>query len=550
MLYLLVVIGFLIPSRVLLNSFVGDDFGYINHPYIANQQLLNLFIGSSADLGGNSPITGHFYRPLMLLFFSLIDFMFGANSFFYHLLSLTIHLLNGVLFFKLLKKFVPQVYSFFISLIFLLHPINVETYAYASNLQDLLFVCFGLFAVLVVSSSKLNNSKLHLLNLLLFLSLLSKETGIIFVLICAFYQYVFQKERNIYRFLWYLGILLLYLLLRVGVAQVTISNTVLSPIGNLTTIERLVILPEIISYYISNLFFPINLSLGQVWTSSNSDVFGIYLPLIIAGAIITIGLRLKAKSTRLNFIFFLAWFVLGLLPHLQIIPLEMTVATRWFYFPIIGLLGMFGVVLSSYKNANKYKCVWLIILIVIVGSLSIKTFIRLGDWKNALNLYSVDSKTTKSYLLEHSLGYELMELKRMPEAFDHLLLSVDYYQTPFNTNSLGVYYYKVGNNNNAERWFEKSISNGDYFLAYQNLANLLLEKEDYKKASVVLKKAIKIFPKNAKFYHQLSVAEYKNGNRERAFEAAAEAFNLSPTDENEYVFHRLLEGKDLNIGQN
>lgn len=537
---LLIALGLMVCGKVVLNSFVGDDFGYINHPYIVNQNLAGLFMGSSADLGGDSPVTGHFYRPLMLLVFSIINLFFGTNAFFYHLVSLIFHIINGILIYVLLKKIINRPLAFFVSFLFLIHPITVESYAYSSNLQDLLFVFFGLLSLL--------SKKLVLSLLFLTLSMFSKETGIVFLIVTPFYRFLYLKVKNYYEHLSYLVVLVIYLIVRVGIAQVTFNESPLSPVARLDFIERLKLIPEIFSYYFSTVIFPKDLAIAQVWTFGNINIITSSVIVLLFLLLIYIGLK-TPKVIRRSFIFFFIWFTIGLIPHLQIIPLEMTVADRWFYFPLIGMLGMLGVVLDSLYKRKMSKKIIVTMLIIIIICFSLRTFIRISDWKDAQTLYRTDLKTKNSFLLQHSLGYELMEEGKIEDSFKHLDASVNLYKTPFNTNSFGVWYYKNKDYENAEKWFRQSISLGDYFLAYKNLSILLLEAGKTKDASLVLNLAIRKFPGQPIFYQKLSISEYLNGNLDKALEAAATAYNLSPTKENEYVFHQLLEGKEIKINK-
>jgi hypothetical protein len=49
-----------------------------------------------------------------------------------------------------------------------------------------------------------------------------------------------------------------------------------------------------------------------------------------------------SKAETRAYLFFGAWASLGILAHLQIIPLDMTAAETWLYFPMPGILGMLG----------------------------------------------------------------------------------------------------------------------------------------------------------------------------------------------------------------
>ena len=80
LIWILIGVGFVLYFRTLFNGFVGDDLGYMNHPYIKNFEILKFFQSGSADLGGASLITGSFFRPLMLVVISLIYQLSGASA--------------------------------------------------------------------------------------------------------------------------------------------------------------------------------------------------------------------------------------------------------------------------------------------------------------------------------------------------------------------------------------------------------------------------------------------------------------------------------------
>lgn len=548
LIWILIGVSFVLYFRMLFNGFVGDDFGYINHPYIKNFEVLNFFRSGSADLGGASLITGSFFRPLMLVVISFIYQLSGSSSFLYHLIQLLIHTTNGILLFVVLKKFFKENLAFFLAFVFLIHPVNVETVSYISNLQDVLYVFFGLCALLALMNVFLKKYNLLFVNFCLLFSLLSKETGILFVAICILWVYLFKKShlKNFYTS--FCIFLTTYLFIRCIIAGVWIGGGVHTVFGNLSLGERLVNSPAIIFHYLYIFVFPKDLLLAQTWITTR-DFNGLYLPVItIVLAVISLVTFLKrlrnSKTLFFPVIFFSAWLSLGLLLHSQIFPLEMTVADRWFYFPLIGLLGIVGVIVES----NKTKLLGKILMVgavIVVVAFFIRSYIRIGDFKDSLTLYSHDTKHTRSYLLEHSLGYELIQVKEYKEALPHLLNSVTLFENTNNTNTLGVYYYQTHATTSAISMFEKSITLGDNYLAYRNASQIYIDVGNFVKAEHVLKKATSAFPKDSNFWFLLSIAEYKLGKNDKALDAAEIAYQLNPTSQNFYIVNQLRIGEPI-----
>ena len=534
--------GILLYSKSFSNGFVGDDIGYINHPYIQNFQIFDFFQSGSADLGGQSSITGSFFRPLMLLVISSIYQISGSFAATYHFIQLLIHIVNVILIFFIFKKFFKDNLAFILALIYLVHPINVETVSYISNLQDVLFVFFGLSGLLVLINDFGKKYNVLLVNGLLFMSLLSKETGLLFGAIYMLWVCLYKKE-SIKNLLTSLMLAIVpYIFIRFILAGVWLGAGQHTVFGKLSLPERVINIPAIILHYLYTFVFPKDLVLGQTWITTK-DYGGLYLPIITValGIISLTSLLIKLRSKKILFlplVFFTVWFVMGLFMHLQIFPLEMTVADRWFYFPLIGLLGIIGVTVQSTKNKQFLHLLTLVGLIFILGFF-IRSHIRIGDFKNSLTLYSHDAKLTKSYLLEHSLGFELMQEKKYKEAYSHLQNAFILFPNTNNTNTLGVYYYQTLATASAIEMFEKSIALGDNYLAYKNASQIYTNNNNFKEAERVLIKATKAFPNDANFWFLLSIAKYKLGQKDKALDAAEKAYKLSPTQQNFYIVNQL-----------
>jgi len=526
----IIILGLVVYGRILGNGFVGDDPGYINHPYVQNFQLTKLFTGSSTDLGGNSPITGYFYRPVMLVVLAQVFQISGDSPWLYHLIQLGLHMTNTILVYMLLVQFMPKKSAQIASLIFLVHPINTETVAYISNLQDVLFVLFGLTALNLTVRKKAALT----ITLMLFLALLAKETGVMFLACSLLYiWYTKQKDLQIWIFR-ILGVITSYLFLRLVIAGIGVGGLQKTVMGSLTLGERAVHIPKIILYYLQTMVWPGTLAVGQTWTIK-SDLYTFYIPLgIVIILMIFVILNIKSKAI----VFFLIWLGLGIALHLQIIPLEMTVADRWWYFPIIGCLGLAGSVLPKRI---------VLAMAVIIPILAIRTWIRTGDFKDAMTLYKHDAEITESYLLEQAYGYELMQKNELNEAKIHLDKSIKLFENTTNTNSLGVVYFRQKDIDGAIGWFEKSIHLGDNFQAYNNLARLLMAHKSPNEAVVIITSGTEKFPQSDNFWFLLALAEYKRGNEGEALAAAQKAVAISPSGQNVYVLRELQGGREIKI---
>lgn len=535
-------IGFLVYGASLSNRFVWDDEEQIlNNSLVHSITNLPLFFrGSTFNTGGTGSLSGLYYKPLMTVFFSLFYTLFGANPFFFHLIQLIFHIVNTCLVFVLFRNFFSPL-AFFLSLIFLVHPINVETIVYSSSLQDILYLFFGLISLLFLMKNDFDFKKTLTLSFLILLSLLSKETGIVFIFLSVLYAYLYQKKKLKSLFKAIFISLSFYSVLRFGIAQVFFNKHDLSPITRISFWQRLLTIPKIITHYLSTYVFPKDFSISQHWIVDTLTLTNFYLPLILSiSFFIILSVYLRSKP----FLFFYSWFILGLGLHLQIFPLDMTVADRWFYLAQIGLLGMVGIYFL------RLSVLLSLLATIVLVLFSIRSYYRSLDWKDSLTLYSKDEQITpNSFDLENNLGVALYRAGRYQEAKDHFERSIKI--APFwwtNWNNLGSIHEQEKNIVDAKEAYTTAIKNGQYYLSYENLAKVILFRENNPdEAKKFAENSLKIFPQNSTLWLVLALSDYKLNLKDDAAIAAKNAYLLSPSEQTYYVVTRLQSGQPIDF---
>ncbi len=294
---------------------------------------------------------------------------------------------------------------------FLTHPINVEAVSYIASLQEGLFFFFGMLATLIVIKEKLPPIYLIIATFMLFISILSKETGLLFIVTTTLLILMFNNKKTLFiHILLSLCLIGIYLFLRLHIADLSFMSQRLAPIARANFLIRLYTMPNIFFFYLKTFFFPKDLITSQYWIIKVPTLADFYLPLLIdflfCLGIAMYGIKLYISKTKAlsTFIFLAIWFFIGLAMHIQIIPLDMTVADRWFYFPMVGLLGMIGVILNTPQVKLNNK--WIMTLIIIILSLlSLRTIIRNTNWQDNQTLYFHDLKNNStSYVLKITQG--------------------------------------------------------------------------------------------------------------------------------------------------
>lgn len=185
------VFSFVVFSAVLQNDFVNwDDWGTL----VENQNFRG-FSWSHLRWIFTTFHMGH-YQPLSWLTFSLDYLLWGMKPFGYHLTNIILHSVNAALVYfvtrRLLVVATAPIYSAvatslaagFSALVFAIHPLRVESVAWATERRDVLSVFFLLLTVLsylkavgLETNPASRQSWIAVSAVLYMLSLLSKATG-------------------------------------------------------------------------------------------------------------------------------------------------------------------------------------------------------------------------------------------------------------------------------------------------------------------------------------------------------------------------------------
>ena len=539
---LIVLVGLVVYLNSFNNGFVMDDsLQIVDNPLIRSVKNIPItFLTSTFNAG--STIQGAYYRPLMMSAFTIIYALFGADSaFMYHAILIILHIVNAVLIFFVFKHFFKKPIAFLSALLFLVHPINAETANYVSNMQETLFVFFGLLAVKTIMKGSKRSVFLSLF--LILLSLFSKETGVLFIFTVFMYQVFFHRK---YLALYSVGAIVvagIYAALHTVAVGWTIKGE--SPISQAPLEIRLLNVPHVIWYYLKTLVFPKSLATGYSQVIPSATWSEVYLPLltIVAtfGSLGIIGYLLyRRKDKQLHrYLFFLSMFGAGIALHSQLVPLDQTVADRWFYFPFIGLLGLLATGLSRITYSKKYLSVYIIGALLILVMLGTRTIIRNNDWKDGKTLAEHDLVVNpNSYLLTNYYGYELSKEGYLDEAKDQYEASIKYYpEWGISWNNLGSVLVKTSKESNDAASVERAryaLQEAARYLSvsdipYENMAILMYEHDKPEATREYVKKMLKKFPRNSRLWLILSFTEYKMKNETSAKQAAEKSLKLNPS---------------------
>ncbi|MBI9064495.1 MAG: hypothetical protein JEZ14_21090, partial [Marinilabiliaceae bacterium] len=310
------------------------------------------------------------YSPVNTLYYVIIYKCFGLDAGIFHFFCLLIHLVNGVFVYRILQILIENVksgyrierinvYSGLVALIFLIHPLQVESVAWISASKVLLYAFFSLLGLLVYLKYLRSQNIWYLLAVLAcyFMGFGSKEQAIVFplnLIVVDFLYGRYQEWRSSYRYffkrvVWEkIPFLLAALLMWYFSAQ----NGLGPQSAGMTypLMQRLVLGAYSFMQYIFHFILPVKLSYLYFFPMEIGQKLPLFLwiyPVLILLVLWYIWEMFKSKNRLVLFgILFLGVNLLMVL-HFIPVPRNSIIADRYMYLPIIGI-ALVGVRMVDY----------------------------------------------------------------------------------------------------------------------------------------------------------------------------------------------------------
>ncbi len=442
------------------------------------------------------------YAPMAMIGFAIDWLIFHGNAAGHHAMSLLFHILNGVLVYKLAELILKDnLKALLCAVIFCFHPLQVETVAWVSAKNNLVYSVFFLLGLIHYSKFILNGIKKNYIYALLFfiLSVLSKPSAICFPLVLVAIDYLL-KQKTDFKSLIVNKIPFIIVAVVLGIATIytRTEDKFINQNHAYAIHERIGYAGYAILQYIYKFFIPMDLSVIYPYPQNKTLSIGVgYLIFIL----LVFALYKLYKSSSKIIFFGLLFFIINLLLVLQFIPFgEVLTADRYMYLPIIGIS---IALLSIIPLKEKQLKITGIVLMLVFGSL---TFMRASVWKNSIALYSdIIKKYPHSYVALNSLGAEYMLNKNYDMASRYLNATVNenpnYYKGYYNR---GLLYAQTNRMKNALQDFDKAIALNQYPKAYVARATAYYELKDFSKAISDAETVLKKEPNNPKANYVLA----------------------------------------------
>ena len=418
------------------NKFTQQGFGGIK-----NLLFKDSFLGYT---GMENQLAGGRYRPLSYVTFAIEYEFFGKNPatkvwlpHFSHSVNI---LLYGVLIWQLfwfLDKWIfrKRPYAAFIAtLIFALHPIHTEIVANIKSRDELMALSFMLLSMdhffkyfLEKKSAAWVGSAMFFF----FLSLISKENGLVYFIIVPLIVYVFQgatSKAAVRSGLPYLGMIIFYVILRAKLtglnADVQNGEILNAPYLRATAAQAFATKTMLLGKFLYMIFVPYPMSydysFDQIKYIKPND-FRFFLSLIVNGFLAIYAFINIRKRSVLAFCILFYFSGIALVSNF-FFNVGTAFADRFMFQPSLGLAiwvayladkYIFSVENETYKK--RFAIISAAALIWAVPSFAY-AYDRNKDWLSEYNLFTADVLTCPDSAKTHSnCGVVLINASGLPE---------------------------------------------------------------------------------------------------------------------------------------
>lgn len=426
--------------------------------------------------------TGHFvgnYIPVTMLTHAIAWLLFENNDGAHHLVNILFHLINGILVYQLGKRlFKNDLVSNLGAVIFLLHPMQIESVGWISELKNVLSTTFYLAGTLsYINYVTYSKKKDYILCLLFFiLGCLSKPSVVIFPIVLICLDILINKKISVKFILNKIPFLLPALLFGIINIKTQTADQFINHSHEFPIYQRIGFAGFALLKYLILFLAPVNLSVIYPYPSINISVFiiGFFLFAFILALVF-----LFIKQKKFEPFFIILFIALNLILVLQFLPFgEVLYADRYMYIPVIGFAWLLGLLLSKLKipvNALSF---------VLILLFSVFSFTRANAWKSALTLYEdIDKKYPNQFIVLNSAGVENMFLNNDNKALEYLNKAVAV--APRNYKGFynrGLLYLKNNKPEEAIKSFNRVLELYYYSKAYVGRASAYYMLQDFPKA--------------------------------------------------------------------
>lgn len=451
------------------------------------------------------------YYPLVHTVFWVQYQLFGLAPLSYHLVNLAGHVLVCLLWWRLLRRLsIPG--SYLAAMLFAVHPIEVESVVWVTELKNILSGVFYLLTAMVYlrfvqvdeqdmfNSSKPLRWRWYGIALLCFVCALLSKT-VVCTLPAALVLVMWWKRR---RFPWHdlaLLVPLFVLGIAMGLHTASMEKNHVGAIGDdwaFTFWDRLLIAGRVLWFYAGQLIWPAKMVFfydtwqvdpGQWW----QWLFPVGFVLVVYALLRN---RHVISGKPLVAVLFFAGTLFPALGFVNVFPMRFSfVADHFQYLAGMGILALFsGVFWHLLRGVPHLRTLLAIVIVLVLG---IRTFCYIPVYTNQQTLW------------QHVIAHNRAPWMAL--------------------NNLGIFYRENGQNDLAQSCFKQAIIHRPQEPnAYNNLALLYRDTQHYEQAGLLLEHALPIVQREVSLIATLARVRELQGQPDQAIRLLKCALNKQP----------------------
>jgi tetratricopeptide (TPR) repeat protein len=551
---LLMAVTLALYAPVARNAFVNfdDDNCIINNAHVRAGLTWNTVKWSFTSFEQGN------WHPLTWLSHALDYEWFGLDAAGHHLVSAWLHAMNVAILFWLLQSATGRTWrSLVVAALFGIHPVNVESVAWAAERKNVLSMLFFLLALLAYGwyARQPKLRRYGLVFLLFLLALMSKPQVITFPFLLLLLDYwplrrmttepatgAAPERSGAPRFAFFVLVLekVPLFLLSAASAVVTVmaqrAGHALRAAARYSLLNR--IETALTSYvrYLGMAVWPSKLAvlyphptkLFPAW-----QVAAATLVLLLVTAIVVWQWR-----QRPYLVVGWLWFLGSMFPMIGLVQVGgQALADRYAYIPFIGLFVMAVWTAADWAERRQIPVAGMAVAaLVVLIALGVVTHRQIGFWRDTPTMWRRALEVTENNFIAHTnLATFLDQQGQVEEAAEHLRAALAIQPDDLiATLSLGTYEHQHGNLPAAiERYKIVALHAADPDLrttAYSNLGSAYRQVGDYADAKQCYERALQLSPRHSIAIVGLGLVALHEGDLVEAIAQFSNAMAVEPTD--------------------
>ena len=506
--------GLAIVTMAIYAQVIGHQFIALDDDlYIKENPMVNRGISLARLSWAFTTFYQANWHPLTWISHMIDSQVFGMNAGGHLLVNAMIHVANTLLvFWFLLRTTNARWPSALVAALFALHPLHVESVAWAAERKDTLSTFFGLLSLIAyVRYAKTPTLMWYAWTAIaLILGLMTKPILVTWPFVMLLLDYWplrrfeasgIEDRRSLVR-----GVVLEKIpLFAIAAASCVVTWIAQAHAGAVRTFTDVPVVLRLsnalVSYarYMVLTFWPNDLAVYYPFAPGGIPVWQIVGAAVLLGAVTAF--CVWQWKTRPYLIVGWLWFLGTLVPVIGLVQVGgQTMADRYFYIPSIGLF--LALVFGMADLAKKWRVAPSLaaaIIGVVLLVLAALTNAQIHRWRDSVTLFEHTLAVTSPNLpIEYNLGHVIGEQGRYDEAATHfdkaLQIKPDFFDGLLN---MGITRARQGRTGEAVEYFQR---------------------------------AIRVQPKSAKAHAELGVELAKQNRNDAALEELSHALDLAPND--------------------